>query len=216
MGSVPSSPLFSHYLSPPSSSSSLFVPGTISCSFGGRQCCALAWCHHCMSLMCPHWTCAFAQHPTLDTVTNNEHHRSPLVGAGFLSYFHHVVLGLDEVDCHSPRCHRRAWHTCSHKPFPFSSHDLDINLSGVCHLIQLPSVLVCHSLCWMLSAHGTRGPALLHPQNLPCACDGVSHESCVSLGAMPCEASSLGTHTLSAVRLNLVSDFLCHILYAQC
>jgi len=42
---------------------------------------------------------------------------------------------------------------------------------------------VCRSLRRTLSAHGTKRPALLRSQNLPCACDGVSPESCVSLGA---------------------------------
>src|SRR5712691_8890987 len=45
-----------------------------------------------------------------------------------------------------------------------------------------------------------RRPALLRPQNLPCACDGVLPKSCMSLGAMPCKASSLGTCTSSGVR----------------
>jgi len=43
---------------------------------------------------------------------------------------------------------------------------------------------VCRSLRRTLSTHGTRRPALLRPQNLPCACDGVSPESCVSLDAV--------------------------------
>jgi len=54
----------------------------------------------------------------------------------YLSYFHHVVLGLDEVD--------RLVHTVTEElgtgdltnPFLFSSHALDINSSGVRRLIQ--------------------------------------------------------------------------------
>jgi len=76
---------------------------------------------------------------------------------------------------------------------------------------KLSSILVCRSLHRTLSTHGTRRPALLRPQNLPCACDGVSRESCVSLVAMLCEASSLGTCTWSGVRPNFVSDFLHHV-----
>jgi len=49
--------------------------------------------------------CFCLTHPTLDTVTNNKHHRSLPVGVGFLSYFYHVILGLNEVDCPSPHCH---------------------------------------------------------------------------------------------------------------
>jgi len=55
---------------------------------------------------------------------------------------------------------------------------------------KLSSILLCRSLCRTLSAHGTRRPALLRPQNLSCTCDGVSPESCVSLGAISYEASS--------------------------
>jgi len=47
---------------------------------------------------------------------------------------------------------------------------------------KLSSALMCRSLRRTLSAHGTRRPGLLRSQNLPCACDGVSPESCVSLG----------------------------------
>jgi len=46
---------------------------------------------------------------------------------------------------------------------------------------------------------------------MPCACDGVSPESCVSLEAMSCEDSSLGICTSSGVRPNLVNDFLRHV-----
>jgi len=54
----------------------------------------------------------------------------------YLSYFHHIVLGLDEVD--------RLVHTVTEElgtcglttAFPFSSHALNINSSGVRRLIQ--------------------------------------------------------------------------------
>ena len=73
------------------------------------------------------------------------------------------------------------------------------------------SVLLCRSLCHRLSAHCTMRSALLCPQNLRCACDRVSLESCVSLGAMLSEASSLGICTSSGVRPNLVSNRLRHV-----
>ena len=54
----------------------------------------------------------------------------------YLSYFHHVVLGLDEID--------RLVHTVTEElgtrglttPFLFSSHALDVNSSRVHRLIQ--------------------------------------------------------------------------------
>ena len=73
------------------------------------------------------------------------------------------------------------------------------------------SVLLCRSLCDRLSAHCTMRSALLCPQNLRCACDRVSLESCVSLGAMLSGASSLGICTSSGVRPNLVSNRLRHV-----
>jgi hypothetical protein len=55
---------------------------------------------------------------------------------GYLSYLHHVVLGLDEVD----RLVRTVTEELSTRglttPFLFSSHALDVNSSGVRRLIQ--------------------------------------------------------------------------------
>ena len=67
----------------------------------------------------------------------------------------------------------------------------------------------------MLSEHGTMRPGLLRLQNLPCARDGVSPETCVSLVAMLSEVSSLVIRTSSGLRPNLVSDFLSHVLYTM-
>jgi len=63
-------------------------------------------------------------------------HRQREQEYGYLSYFHHVVLGLDEVD--------RLVHTVTEElgtrglttPFLFSSRALDVNSSGVRRLIQ--------------------------------------------------------------------------------
>src|SRR5712691_2559363 len=60
---------------------------------------------------------------------------------GYLSYFPHVVLGLDEVD--------RLVHAVTEElgtrglttPFPFSSLALDVNSSGVRRLILLQAFL---------------------------------------------------------------------------
>jgi len=129
----------------------------------------------------------------------------------YLSDLHHVVLSLNEVD-HPVQTVTEELDTRSltnrlHFPvFPSTSTLPEFVASS-----RLSSVLMCRSLHRTLSAHGTRRPGLLRPQNLPCACDGVSPESCVSLGAMPCEASSLGICTSSGVRPNLVSDCLRHV-----
>ena len=79
----------------------------------------------------------------MDTLTNNGHLRREQE-YGSLSYLHHVVLGLGEVD--------RLIHTVTEElgtrgfttPFLFSSHPLDINLSGVRRLIQ-PCLHTCVS-----------------------------------------------------------------------
>jgi len=52
-------------------------------------------CHHCVSLVYPHRASCFRpKPPTWNIPTNNEHHRS----LPALSYLHHVVLGIHEVD----------------------------------------------------------------------------------------------------------------------
>ena len=153
------------------------------------------------------------QPPTVDTLLTMSitGHRQREQEYGYLSYFHHVVLGLDEID--------RLVHTVTEElgtrglttPFLFSSRALDVNPSRVHRLIQA-FLRTCVSFPAPDAEHnGTRRPALLRPQNLPCACDGVSPESCVSLVAMPCEASSLGTCMSSGVRPNFVSDFLRYV-----
>jgi Domain of unknown function (DUF1708) len=126
---------------PPSSSSSLFVEalGAISRSFGDRQCCARAWRHHRVSLVCPHRASCFRldPRPWIPLLTMNiPGHRQREQEYGCLSYFHHIVLGLDEVD--------RLVHTVTEElgtrglksPFLFSSLALDANSSGVRRLIQ--------------------------------------------------------------------------------
>jgi len=213
-GSVPS-PLFFHYLSPPSSSSShiLEALGAILRCFGDRRCCAPGATVACrwFALIGPR---AFAPNPQPWTpllTMSITGYRQREQEYGCLSYLHHVVLGLDEVD--------RLVHTVTEKLgtrglttpsfFPVLPSTSTLPEFGASY--KLSSVLVGRSLRRTLSAHGTRRPGLLRPQNLPCACDGVSPEFCVSLGAMPCEASSLGICMSSGVRPNLVSQFLPHV-----
>jgi hypothetical protein len=140
------------------------------------------------------------QTPNLGHPYYNEHHRSPPVGERirlpFLSLYH---VRFDEVDLlvHSV------------------TEELGKRTPALLEFIsscKLSSVLVCHSLLWTLSAHGTRRPALLLLHKLSCAHDGVSPGSCMSLRIMPCEASSLGI-CMSGVRPNLVSDFSPTSLY---
>ncbi len=81
--------------------SSLFVKalGAISRSFGDRQWCAWAWRHHRLSLVCPHRASCFHLNPQSWILTTSiTGHRQREQEYGYLSYFHHVVLGLDEVD----------------------------------------------------------------------------------------------------------------------
>jgi len=138
-------------------------------------------------------------------------HRQREQEYGFLSYFHHVVIGLDEVDhlVHtvgpSPKS---SAHVVSRPHSFFPVLPSTSTLPGFVTSSKLSSVLVYRSLRRTLSVHGTRRPALLRLQNLPCACDGVSPGSCASLGAMPCEAFPLGICTSSGVKPNSVSDFL--------
>jgi len=213
-GSVPSS-LFSHYLLPPLSPSSLFVEplGAILCSFGDRQCCGLyttVICH-CFPLI---RSCAFAPNPQpwilllLMSITG---HCQQEQEYGYLSYLYHVILSLDGVNHLVHTVTKGLGTHLLTNPFPFPVFPPMSTLSEFVALSKLSSILVCHSLHWMLSAHGTRKPALLCPQNLPCACDGVLPEYCISLVPMLCEAFSLGIYMSSGVRLNLVSDFLPHI-----
>ena len=54
----------------------------------------------------------------------------------YLSYFHHVVLGLDEVDCLVHTITEELGTCGLTTAFPFSSHALNVNSSGVRHLIQ--------------------------------------------------------------------------------
>jgi hypothetical protein len=126
----------------------------------------------------------------------------------YLSYLHFVDLGLDEV--------YRLVHTVTEglgtrglivsflfpPVFPPMSTRPKLVSSS-----KHASVLVSRSLCWTLGAHGTKSPTLLRPQNLLCACDEVSPESCLSLGAMSFEVSVV-VCTSSGVMPNSVSHFL--------
>ena len=55
---------------------------------------------------------------------------------GYLSYLHHIVLGLDEVDCLVHIVTEELSTRGLTTPFLFSSHALDVNSSGVRRLIQ--------------------------------------------------------------------------------
>jgi len=212
--------LFSHYLSPPSSLSSLFVEalGAISRSFGGRQCCARAWRHHRVSLVCPHWASCFHLNPQLwiplltMSITGHPQREQE---CSYLSYFHHVVLGLDEVD--------RLVHTVTEElgtrglttAFLFSSHALDINSSRVRRLIQ---AFLCTCVSFPASdaertwQEEARFAAL--PEVAMCLRSGLARVLRVSGGNAVrglLSWDSLGTRTSSGVRPNLVSHFLRHV-----
>ena len=141
--------------------------------------------------MYPHQALCFRpKPPTWNIPTNDEHHRSPPV----LSYLYHVVLGIHEVDhlvhtvTEDPGTH------CLTTPFLFFPvMPSMLTLPESVASSKFSSGLMHHSLRWVLSAHGTRKPALLHPQNLLCACNGVSPKSCASLGTMPYLATLLTT-----------------------
>jgi hypothetical protein len=143
--------------------------------------------------------------PTLDTLATTR-----ITGRlqrekkhGCLSYLRRVVLGFDEVDllAHSEPVTEELGKRTPTLPEFISS-------------CKLSSVLVRRSLLRTLSAHGARRPSLLLLRKLSCACDGVSPESCTSLGTTPCEASSLGMCT-SGARPNLISDFSPTPLYLR-
>ena len=134
----------------------------------------------------------------MDTLSNNERHRPPPVGSRIRA---------------PPRC-----------PLPVHTvtEELDTRVSQPLSFSPvLPStstlpgfvvsILVYHSLRRTLNAHDTRRSTLLCPLNWLRVCDGVSPKSCMSLGVMPCEASSLGTCTSNGVRPKLVSVFLRHV-----
>jgi hypothetical protein len=57
---------------------------------------------------------------------------------GYFSYYHHIVLGLEEVDSlvHTTPSQKSSAHVGSPTPFLFSSLALDVNSSGVRRLIQ--------------------------------------------------------------------------------
>jgi len=161
------------------------------------------------------WLRAFAPNPqpwiSLPTMSITGHSQRAKK-YGYLSYLRHVVLGLDEVDDHLVHTVTEELGTCSvTTPFPFPVLLSTSTLPEFVASSKPSSVVVGHSLRRTLSAHGTRRPALLRPQNLPCTCDGFSPEACVSLGASLCEASSLGICTSSGVTPNLVSHFLPHV-----
>jgi hypothetical protein len=107
---------------------------------------------------------------------------------GDLSY-HHIVLGLGEVD------------------------DLHI-VTRQRSLAQVgsPPPSFCRSLHWTLSAHDARRHALPPPQSLPCVSARVWPTFCVSLGEMPFDVTFLAMRTSNGVRPGMVSKFLCHIL----
>jgi len=138
-GSIPSS-LFSHYLSPPSSPSSLFLEplGAISCSFGDCQCCG--WC---ATIMCCWFplirSCAFAPNPQpwiLLLIMSITGHCQWGQEYGHLSYLHHVVLGLDEVD-HLVHTITKGLGTCLlTNPFPFPVFPLTSTLSEFVALLK--------------------------------------------------------------------------------
>src|SRR6267378_1263848 len=91
-------PFFTSLLSlsfSPSPLSSLVVEalGAISRSFGDRQCCAWAWGHHRVSLVCPHRASCFRlkPQPWIPLLTMSiTGHRQREQEYGYLSYFHHA------------------------------------------------------------------------------------------------------------------------------
>ena len=97
-GSILSS-LFSHYLLPPLSLSSLFLEplGAISCSFGDCQCYGLH------AIVVCHWfplirSCAFTPNPQpwiLSLIMSITGHCQQGQEHSPLSYLHHIILGLD-------------------------------------------------------------------------------------------------------------------------
>ena len=88
----------------------------------------------------PHWASCFHLNPQLwipyNVTMSITGHPQREQEYSYLSYFHHVVLGLDEVNC--------LVHTVTEElstrglttAFLFSSHALDINSSRVRRLIQ--------------------------------------------------------------------------------
>ena len=161
------------------------------------------------------------QPPTVDTLTNNvtmsiTGHPQREQEYGYLSYFHHVVLSLDEVD--------RLVHTVTEElgtrglttAFLFSSHALDVNSSRVRRLIQ---AFLCTCVSFPASdaectwQEEARFAAL--PEVAMCLRSGLARVLRVS-GGMLCEASSLGICTSSGAGPDLVSDFSATSLQTQC
>src|SRR5712691_9092775 len=119
-GSVSSSHLFSHYLSPPSSPSLLFVEavGTISHGFGDRKCCTQAPPLRVAGVPSSGLVLS-PQTPILDTLTNNERHRSPPAGASFLSY---VVYKTGKPSSYHNGHMTQGWHLSDSCSFLPASH----------------------------------------------------------------------------------------------
>jgi len=101
---------------------------------------------------------------------------------GYLSYLRHVVLGLYEVD---PLVYTvTEWLSTRGltTPLIFSGLALDVNSPGVRRLVQA-FLRTCVSL--PAPDAGRTWPELLRPQDLPCACNGTSPESCGQCRAKP-------------------------------
>ena len=160
------------------------------------------------------------QPPTVDTLTNNvtmsiTGHPQREQEYGYLSYFHHVVLGLDEVDCLVHTVTEELGTRGLTTAFLFSSHALDVNSSGVRRLIQ---AFLCTCVSFPASdaertwQEEARFAAL--PEVAMCLRSGLARVLRVSGGNAVrglLSWNSLGTRTSSGVRPNLVSHFLRHV-----
>ena len=189
--------LSSLIISPPSSSSSLLLE--VLAAISSRFCRSSMLCpgrHHRVSLVCPHGGSGFASNPkpwipSLTTGITDHHWWEQ--ESGHLSYLHHLVLVLDEIDCLVHTVTEELGTRGLTTPFLSSSHALNVNSSRVRRVIQA-FLRTCVSFpAPDASAHGMMRPGLLRPYNLSCTSDGVSPESYVSLGLMPSRASPLGS-----------------------
>jgi len=142
--------------------------------------------HSRVSLVCPHRASCFRpKPPTLDTLTNNERHR-PTASGSKNTVASHISTTSSLASMRS---------TVSSTPSPKSSAPVVSqplaffpvlpSTSALPEFVasyKLSSVLAGRSLRRTLGSHGTRRPGLLHPQNLPCACDGLARVLRVSGG----------------------------------
>jgi hypothetical protein len=134
-------------------------------------------CHRRVSLVCPHRGSCFAPNPKfwipLLTMSITGHRRRERE-CGYLSYLHHVVLGLDEVDCLVHTVTEELGTCGLTTPFFFPSLALDVNPSGVRRYIQA-FLRTCVSFPAPDAERGSHEDASsAATQHLPCAWYGVS------------------------------------------